>query len=397
MGPLAGVKVLDLTSMVSGPLAAMILADQGADVIKVEPVRGEQMRFMGTAHNGVPAVFYSCNRGKRSIAIDLKSADGQAVLWSLIEWAEVLLQNFRPGAMERMGFGVAAVRERNPTIIYLSISGFGERGPYAHKRVYDPVIQALSGATDIQMNRETGRPGMFRIIVADKVTSLTAAQAVTAALYHRLRTGEGQHLRLSMLDALIAFFWPEGMGGLTYADNEFDVRREQGTQDLIYQTRDGFITAGAVSDQEWAGMCRALEREDLLADERFSTSLGRIRNAEARKRLTGEEILKWDSAVILARLDAEDVPSAPLLTRMELMQHEQIRVNETVHRGDYAGFGEVRQARPAARFEGTPTGIRAPAPQLSEHAGEILAALGYSFDAQRALFESGAVRAPSQD
>jgi crotonobetainyl-CoA:carnitine CoA-transferase CaiB-like acyl-CoA transferase len=241
------------------------------------------------------------------------------------------------------------------------------------------------------MNRDTGRPGMFRIIVADKVTSLTAAQAITAALFHRLRTGEGQHLRLSMLDALVAFFWPEGMGGLTYGDKEFDVRREQGTQDLIYETRDGYITAGAVSDKEWAGMCRALDREDLLADERFASSYGRIRNAEVRKQITGEEIAKWDSVEILARLDAEDVPSAPLLSRMELLDHEQIVVNGTVDRTEHEGFGEVRQARPAARFEGTPAATGTRAPLLGEHSAPIIHELGYDEGALEALVEAGAV------
>ncbi|MEE4298813.1 MAG: CoA transferase [Pseudomonadales bacterium] len=390
MGPLEGIRILDLTSMVSGPLATMILADQGADVIKVEPPRGEQMRFMGTAHNGVPAIFYSCNRGKRSLPLDLKTEAGRDVLRGLVRQADVLVQNFRPGAIERLGFGEQAVRAENPSIVYTSISGFGEHGPYAHKRVYDPVIQALSGATDIQANRETGRPGMFRIIVADKVTSLTAAQAITAALLHRERTGEGQHLRLSMLEALLAFFWPEGMGGLVYGEKEFDVRREQGTQDLIYETRDGYITAGAVSDAEWAGMCRALGREDLLEDERFATSLGRVRNAEARKRLTAEAIREWDAETLLARFEAEEVPSAPLLSRMDLMEHPQITENGSVDRSAWPGFGEVRQARPAARFDRTPAVIRAPAPQLGQHSREILAMLGYDDDRIAELLAAGA-------
>ena len=391
MGPLAGIRILDLTSMVSGPMATMMLADQGAEVIKVEPPGGEQMRFMGTAHDGVPAVFFSCNRGKRSLPLDLKSDGGRAVLWDLIRRADVIVQNFRPGTIERMGFGEAAVRAENPAIVYVSISGFGERGPYARKRVYDPVIQALSGATDIQANRETGRPGMFRIIVADKVTALTAAQAITAALLHRARSGEGQHLRLSMLEALLAFLWPEGMAGLVYAEHEFDVRREQGTQDLVYETRDGWITAGAVSDREWAGMCRALERPDLLRDERFATSLGRIRNVEARKRVTAEEIRRWDSETILARFDAEEVPSAPLLSRMDLLDHPQIRENGSVERSVWDGFGEVRQARPAAQFDGTPAGIRGPAPRLGEHSREILATLGYDRARTEALVAAGAV------
>ena len=172
MGPLEGIKVLDLTSMVSGPASTMMLADQGAEVIKIEPYHGEQVRHMAAPHNGVNPVFYSCNRGKKSVALDLKTDAGKEVLMKLADQADVFIQNFRPGAIDRMGFG-EEVCARNESLIYVSISGFGEKGPYAQSRVYDPVIQALSGATDIQADRASGRPQMFRIIIADKVTALT--------------------------------------------------------------------------------------------------------------------------------------------------------------------------------------------------------------------------------
>lgn len=393
MGTLDGIRVLDLTSMVSGPVAAMMLADQGADVIKVEPPGGEQMRHLGTPHHGVTAMFYSCNRGKRSIALDLKHDAGKDVLRDLIRNSDVLLQNFRPGAMERMGFGEAAVRQLNERIIYVSISGFGEHGPYAHKRVYDPVIQALSGATDIQANRDTGKPAMFRIIIADKVTSITAAQAVTSALFHRERTGQGQHVRLSMLETMLAFFWPEGMSGLTFADNEYDVTRGQGTMDLVFEARDGYLTAGAISDSEWQGMCRALEREDLIQDERFATASARGRNADERKRIMAGEIARWNRDEILARLDGNDVPCAPLLTRLELMTHEQVLVNGSIDRSTWPEFGEVRQAVPAAHFSAAPSAIRRPAPKLGEHTLEILSGLGYDRDRCGQLVAAGAARA----
>jgi crotonobetainyl-CoA:carnitine CoA-transferase CaiB-like acyl-CoA transferase len=378
MGPLKGVKVLDLTSMVSGPVGAMILADQGAEVIKVEPVSGELVRHMAATHNGVNPVFFSCNRGKKSIALDLKSQEGKEILFKLAEDADVFMQNFRPGAIDRMGFGEKVIRKINQDIIYLSISGFGNEGPYANSRVYDPVIQALSGATDIQADRDTGRPKMFRIIIADKVTSLTAAQAISSALYAREKQGISQHIELSMLDSMISFFWPEGMAGIVFAENEVDVRKLQGSQDLIYEAKDRFITAGAVSDAEWQGMCKALEREDLIDDGRFATPAGRVSNAQERKEITGEEISKWESEEILARFKAEGVPSAPLLDRMELLGNEQIIANQSVLKLNYEEFGEVRQARPPARFEKTPSELSRPAPKLGEHSKEILLNLGYS-------------------
>ena len=378
MGPLKGVKVLDLTSMVSGPVGAMILADQGAEVIKVEPVSGELVRHMAAPHNGLNPVFFSCNRGKKSIALDLKSDEGKDILFKLAENADVFMQNFRPGAIDRMGFGEKVIRKLNENIIYVSISGFGSVGPYANSRVYDPIIQALTGATDIQADRATGEPKMFRIIIADKVTSLTAAQAISSALFAREKHGISQHIELSMLDSMISFFWPEGMAGIVFAENEVDMRKLQGSQDLIYKAKDRHITAGAVSDAEWKGMCRALNREDLIEDERFATPAGRVSNSQERKEITGQEISKWNSQEILSRLQAEGVPSAPLLDRMELLGNEQILANESILRLNYERFGEVRQARPAARFEKTPSEITNPAPLLGEHGREILLEIGYS-------------------
>ena len=378
MGPLNSIKVLDLTSMVSGPLAAAILGDQGADVLKVEPVHGEQLRHLGEPHNGVPASFFSCNRNKKSLAVDLKTEAGKDILWKLIDSADVLLQNFRPGAMSRMGFDESEVRRRNKRIIYVSISGFGDKGPYAHKRVYDPIIQGLSGATDIQADRSTGRPNMFRIILADKVSAMTAAQAVSSALFHRERVGEGQHIQLSMLDATVAFFWPEAMTGLTFAEKEADVTKTFSSIDLIYETSDGYITISVISDKEWKGICEVLDCEELIQDERFVTSRARRQHSEERRSVIGEMVEKWTSEELLKSLDENDVPCAPLLNRMELMEHPQIVESQTIQKLEFEGFGEVRQARPAARFQLTESEIRSPAPKLGQHSTEVLGSLGYS-------------------
>ncbi len=395
-GPLEGVRVLDFSTMVSGPVAARMLADQGADVIKVESPNGDEMRKIGNQRNGLTAAFMSCNRGKRGICMDLKNDHAKDALRDLIKSTDVLIQNFRPGAMARMGFGEAEVRKLKQDIIYVSISGFGEEGPYAHQRVYDPVIQALCGATDIQADRDTGRPKMFRIIIADKVTSLTAAQAVSSALFARERTGDGEHIQLSMLDAMVSFFWPEGMSGITFVGDEIDVTRYQGTMDLIYETANGYITAGAISDAEWRGMCNALNKPEWSDDERFNNTTVRFKNAELRKQMTAAELATWDREEILARLDAEGVPSAPLLTRLDLLEDEQIAINGTIEIYDWEGHGQIRQARPAASFATHANHIDRAAPWMGQHNREILTEIGYTDSTVDTLVEQGALLHPAK-
>src|SRR5215468_4488932 len=265
-GPLDAVRVLDLTTMVAGPVATRMLADQGADVIKIESPSGDLMRYFNPIRNGMSASFLSCNRNKRSLAVDLKAAEGLTIVQKLIATADVLVHNFRPGAAERIGLGEDAVRKIRRDIVYVSISGFGESGPYANQRAYDPVIQALSGLAEIQRDRDTSRPRMVRTIIADYTTALTAAQAITAALFARQRSGAGQHVRIAMLDSMISFLWPEAMPSLTFVGEEQDPSDGEVGPDLIFATQDRYITAGALSDNEWAGMCRALNREDLIDD-----------------------------------------------------------------------------------------------------------------------------------
>src|SRR5258705_13960102 len=202
-GPLAGIRVLDLTSVVSGPLATMFLADQGAEVIKIEPLGGDitrRSRQSISASGEFSALFVSSNRGKRSLAIDLKRPEAAKIMRKLIASSDVLVQNFRPGTMERLGLGEPALRQLNPRLIYVSISGVGESGPYAKKRVYDPIIQGLSGFADLQAGPPTNRPQMIRTIVADKTTSIFTAQAVSSALYAREKTGQGDHIQVPMLN-----------------------------------------------------------------------------------------------------------------------------------------------------------------------------------------------------
>ena len=378
-GPLAGIRVLDLTSVVSGPLATMFIADQGAEVIKIEPLGGDitrRSRQSISASGEFSALFVSSNRGKRSLALDLKRPEAAKIMRKLIASSDVLVQNFRPGTMERLGLGEPTLRELNPRLIYVSISGVGESGPYAKKRVYDPIIQGLSGFADLQAEPRTRRPQMIRTIVADKTTAIFAAQAITAALFARERTGEGQHIRLAMLDTMIAYLWPEGMTQYTVVGREATTADPTARPDLIFETADGYITVGTISDSEWQGFCAASGRPGLAEDPRFNTPGGRAVNATERILLMAEIIKKRPTAEWLQRLDANDVPSAPVLRRNEVIANEQVLARELIVELDHPDIGRVRQPVPAARFDRTPARIQGPAPRIGEHSAAILAELG---------------------
>ncbi len=388
-GPLHGYRVVDVSQMISGPVATMILGDQGADVIKVEPPgRGDLTRALGGGARRMSPIFATSNRNKRGLVLDLKNEKGLDVLKKLVATADLFVQNFRPGAAERLGIGEEALRAVRPDLIYVSISGFGETGPYAQKRVYDPVIQALSGLADIQ-GGSGKRPRMMRLIVPDKVTALAAAQAMTAALLSRERTGKGQHVRLAMLDAVISFLWPEGMARHTFVGPDVGVSRPSEVRDLIFETKDGFITAGAVSDAEWHGLANALGHPEWLEDDRFKNPAARVKHADVRLEMTAEVLATRSSEEWLDVLDRHQVPCAPVIRREDLVDNEQVVANDLIVECEYPLTGRMRQTRPAARFDETPSEIRRPAPGLGEHNEELLAELGFDATTVRQLAQSG--------
>ena len=367
-GPLHGFRVVDLTSNVAGPLATMILGDQGADVIKVEaPDGGDHTRAGGNRRAGFTASFLNNNRNKRSIVLDLKTPGGLQALMRLVAGADVFAQNFRPGVAERLGVGEEAVRAASPKIVYVSISGFGEKGPYAAKPAYDPVIQGFSGLATVQAGSDEARPRLLRTILPDKLTAITASQAITAALLARERTGEGQHVRLSMLEAVVAFLWSSDMGGQTFIGDEPARQEAASAIDLIYETADGYMTVAALTDRQWAGLVRVVERPEWLEDERFKTSALRQKNIDARLEVTQEALLARPAAEWLERLTAAGVPCAPVLTRNEVIKHPQVREMGIVVETEHPAAGRLRQARAAARFTRTPPEIRRGAPRLGEH------------------------------
>ena len=378
-GPLSGYRVIDFTNVIAGPFATMMLADQGADVIKVEaPQRPDYTRQAGYGPSDLRAVFLNNNRNKRSIAIDVKNKEGKEALKKLVATADVFIQNFRPGVVERLGISEPELRAITPDLIYVSMSGWGENGPLSHKPVYDPIIQALSGLATVQAGSDRDRPRLIRTILPDKLTGVTAAQAVTAALAGRAKTGEGQHVKISMLDSIIAFLWSSDMGGQTFVGREVSEQRAATFIDLIYETKDDYITVSTMTNVQWQGFCKVAGREDLLNDPRFLTPALRDENADDRLNLIQEVLLEKPATEWLLTLDDAGVPCAPVLTRKQMIEHPQIKASNIVVEYEHQHAGRLRQARPAARFEGTPTSIRQGAPLLGEHTYDLLAEVGYS-------------------
>jgi crotonobetainyl-CoA:carnitine CoA-transferase CaiB-like acyl-CoA transferase len=391
-GPLHGFRIIDLTSMLSGPWATMILADQGADVIKVEmPGSGDHTRSLANQRGNMSANFLNINRNKRSITINLKSERGRELLEALAKTADALVQNFRPGVVDRLGIGEGHIRKTAPNLLYVSISGFGDRGPWAGKPVYDPVIQAMSGLTSVQAGSDAQRPRLVRTVIPDKVSALTAAQAITAGLLARERTGEGQHLKMSMLDAVMAFLWASDMGAQTYVDAEVTDQEAASFIDLIYETEDGFMTVAVMTNKEWQGLAHALDHPEWLEDPRFNSPAARDRHVNDRLVMTQEVLRTRTTAQWMERLEKHDVPCAPALTRSQVLNHPQIIASGTLIEIDHPVSGRLRQARPPASFEHTPAGIRFGAPRLGEHTDEILLEIGYTSTQIEALRATGVI------
>lgn len=399
-GPLDGFRIVDLTTMISGPLATMILADQGAEVIKVEhPAGGDHTREVADRRGGFAAAFLNNNRGKRCVTLNLKDPRGVEAALKLCATADVFVQNFRPGVADRIGLGEAAVRAARPDIVYASIAGFGFEGDWAGKPVYDPLIQALSGLASVQGGSDFARPRLIRTILPDKVTAIQASQAITAALLARERSGQGTHLHLSMLDTVVHFLWSSDMTGYTFVGDEIieqDTGKAQTFVELIYQTVDGWMAVSAHTDRTWRGLCNAVNRPDWLEDDRFKTAALREINKPARLELTQQALLTDTTANWMQRLPAHDVPCAPVLTRGEMYQHPQVQANGVVIETDHPQAGRLRQARSPARFSTTPLDPPKPGRLLGADTQDVLAELGYDAPQIDQLIADGVATGPQE-
>ena len=392
--PLANVRVIDLCSMISGPFATSILADQGADVIKVEQVgTGDLLRHIGFSRGGISAVFNTVNRNKRSLAIDLRTSQGKALLKKLVCSADIFVQNFRPGVVEEMGVDYASLKQEKPDLIYLSISGFGPTGPYSTYPAYDIVIQAMSGMASLQSHPETSKPDLIQNSVCDKVTAIYAAQAITAALFARERGVVGQHLQLSLLDATMAFLWPDGMEAQTLSGEDVHVPAA-GMRELahVFETRDGFMTLLAVTDKHFESLCDVLRAPELSDDDRFRTLQGRFTHAAAMNQIVKVIIANHETQSLCEALRARGVPVGPVLSPEELVDDPHIKATDVIIEYDHPVAGKIRNVGSACRFGAKDAGSPHPAPTLGQHSEEILTELGLKKNEIARLVNSGVIQ-----
>jgi crotonobetainyl-CoA:carnitine CoA-transferase CaiB-like acyl-CoA transferase len=394
-GPLTGVKILDLSAVLSGPLTATLLADQGAEAIKVEaPGIGDILRWICTTRGGMPGLFHCVNRGKRAIVVDLRQARGVEIVRALARESDVVIQNFRPGVVERLGVGYLDCKAEREDIIYLSISGFGPTGPYAQKRVYDNIIQAYSGLSSVQDDPQTGEPGLVRQLVCDKITSYVGAQAITAALFARDRGAGGQHIELSMLDAAVGFVWPDAGSDHILQGEGVSHQPTIGSRYRLTRYRDGWGPITPLTDSEFQGLCRAFGQPEAADDPRFATLPLRLANEDALEVLFGGALTQAAAELTVSeadqRLAREDVPAGIVRSLDELPDDPQIIANETFVETEHPLAGKLREARPAPRFHATPARVGGPAPAAGQHTDEILTELGLA-DEIAALRAAGTV------
>lgn len=387
--PYAGLKVIDLSQGVAGPYCAMLLAQYGADVIKVEPTEsGDWSRSLGVVYGDHTAYSLPSNLGKRSIALDLKSAAGQAVLWRLIAGADVFLQGFRPGVIERMGFGYDAVAAREPRILYLSVSGFGQTGPLAERPAMDPVLQAFTGLV-MENKGEDGIPHRVPIVAIDTSTGLYAFGALAAALYARQHEPCGRHIEASLMQAAASL----QVVRMLQAHLEGVAPRPVNPPSGVFRTTDGWINVTVARQHEWVAYCDAIERPDLAEDPRYATFKDRLAHADEVMALLRPIIAARSVAEWSARFVARKVQHERVNTYADFLAHEQARTSGALAEIDHPG---VERTLVLPNLIGPPTfeggGARAASPSLGEHTEEILHTHGYSTAEIAALAEQGVVR-----
>ena len=380
-GPLRGIRVIDITSMITGPLCSQQLGDLGADVIKIEPTHGEVARWMAPPQKaGLTGFYTQMNRNKRSLTVDLKNPEGIAIIKKLVESADILVENFRGGVPDRLGIGYEDLRLINDKLIFVSITGFGPTGPYSHKPAYDPLAQGLVGMMHIQGMPFGGKPQLIQSAIVDKTTATTAAGVAIAALYARDRpggTGKGQRVDVPMIDAWAANSLADMMPVDSFMPNDM--------QDPVplavlrtFETSDGFVVGMALQDNHFQNFCTALECTELLEREGMRNVGERISDFEPWLDAIGEVMKRFTTEDLLSKLDASGVPFGPVKTVREFAEDPQAKHNRTIFDVEHPEAGTLRYVRYAGHLSETPAAVYRHPPRLGEHTKEVLHEAGYS-------------------
>ena len=360
--------------------------------MKLEPPGlGDMMRHIGVTRAGTSAIFHTINRNKQSLAVNLQKPGGRDTILKMVPQCDVFVQNLHPGAVEKLGLDADSLLKINPELIYVSISGFGGKGPYADYPAYDIVIQALSGVAVLQAGPERDDPELVNTIFCDKITAVHAAQAICAALYAREKGRGGQHIELSLFDATISFIWPDGMDQLTYLGDGASKPSSYWALIGINKTRDGYMTMLPLKDPEFQGLCRALGHTAIAEDARFSEIRSRADNALELRDLLKPLLALQPSESFLERLRAEKVPCARVVSPDELPDDPQVRAIELLQELTTTNSGKLRTTRPVSQFGGTPAQLRSAGPGLGEHTQQILEAMGVSTEDIKTLRAEGAI------
>jgi len=395
MGPLQGIKVIDMTTVLMGPYATQMLGDYGADVIKVEALDGDVTRLIGpTRHPGMGPVFLNTNRSKRSICLDLKKPSGREAVLRLIKTADVLVYNVRPQAMARLDLGYDVVGEVNPRLIYAGVFGFGQDGPYAAKPAYDDLIQGATALPALMAQTGDGVPRYVPNALVDRIVGLTAVGAICASLVHRDRTGRGQRVDIPMFETMAGFVMGDHMGGLTYEPplDKGGYARHLSRDRRPYKTKDGYLSVIVYNDKQWENFFNATGREDLRKDPKFATFAGRAANIDT---VYGELARIFETRTTdewIALLTRADVPVMPMHNLESILHDEHLVATGFFPVVAHPTEGPIRSMKVSATWSETAAEPSRLAPRLNEHGEEILREAGFSADEIAALVRDGVTR-----
>lgn len=397
-GALDGIRVIDLTTVLMGPFATQLLGDMGADVMKIEPPTGDTTRAIGPArHRGMGAGFLHVNRNKRSLVLDLKHPEGHAALLRLVETADVMIYNVRPQAMARLGLTWDVVSARNPRLIYAGVFGYGQDGPYAAKPAYDDLIQGVMGLPSLVARVGDGTPRYVPIAVVDRTVGISAAMAISAALYRREKTGKGQAIDIPMFETMVPYMLGEHLTGQTFEPplGGTGYPRMLARERTPFVTRDGYVCALIYTDGQWRSFFTMLgEPERFANDPRLASLATRTEHVQALYSMVAEIIATRTTAEWLTLFEQADIPAIPLHTLDSLPHDPHLAAVNYFALREHPTEGLIREMRPASRWSESPAEIRRPAPRLGEHSAEILAEAGYDARTIEDLLRRGVTRAP---